>query len=276
MSLIPREDWGARKPSGSRNALDPNPKGSGIHWNGPACAASIKTHDKCAGFLRGIQDFHMDTRGWSDIAYSLFVCPHGDVYEGRGKGIGTAAFGTNEGNRYYYAIYAMWGKGDGPVPEKMLDGITEAVAMCRSWGAGSEVIGHRDANKGTECPGDELHKLIHDGRFSKKTSTTKTPTKTSTSDGDRDWSTVLLKEHGKWTTGTIKRLQAEVGVTVDGISGPNTRKAVQKWVGVKQDGIWGPITIKAIQRKVGCGVTGNWSHWTIRAMQRWLNDNRKK
>ena len=57
MSFIPREDWGARKPSGSRNALDPNPKGSGIHWNGPACAASIKTHDKCAGFLRGIQDF---------------------------------------------------------------------------------------------------------------------------------------------------------------------------------------------------------------------------
>ena len=98
MTYHTRADWGARQPSGGRNALDPNPKGSGIHWNGPGCAASLRSHDKCAGFLRGIQDFHMGPqRGWSDIAYSLFVCPHGDEFEGRGKGVGTAAFGTNDG-----------------------------------------------------------------------------------------------------------------------------------------------------------------------------------
>ena len=167
MAYISRAGWGARPPAGSRNALDPKPLGSGVHWNGPGCAASLRTHDKCAPFLRGIQNFHMGPqRGWSDIAYSLFVCPHGDVFEGRGKGIGTAAFGTNHGNRYYYAIYAMWGQGDGPAPAAMLDGITEAVALCRSWGAGSQVIGHRDENKGTECPGDELYRLVHAGRFS--------------------------------------------------------------------------------------------------------------
>ena len=181
MTFVSRSGWGARPPAGSRNALDPKPLGSGVHWNGPGCAASLRTHDKCAPFLRGIQNFHMGPqRGWSDIAYSVFVCPHGDVFEGRGKNVGTAAFGTNHGNRYYYAIYAMWGQGDGPAPAAMLDGIAEAVALCRSWGAGSQVIGHRDENKGTECPGDELYRLVHAGRFSRAT-TPKAPSAKPTS-----------------------------------------------------------------------------------------------
>lgn len=210
MAYISRAGWGARPPAGSRNALDPKPLGSGVHWNGPGCAASLRTHDKCAPFLRGIQNFHMGPqRGWSDIAYSLFVCPHGDVFEGRGKGVGTAAFGTNRGNRYYYAIYAMWGQGDGPAPAAMLDGITEAVALCRSWGAGSQVIGHRDENKGTECPGDELYRLVHAGRFSKTT----TPAKTSTAQ--------------TYTREDVKRLQRVLGLEDDGLWGNLTEKQAQ-------------------------------------------------
>lgn len=210
MAYISRSGWGARPPAGSRNALDPKPLGSGVHWNGPGCAASLRTHDKCAPFLRGIQNFHMGPqRGWSDIAYSLFVCPHGDVFEGRGKGIGTAAFGTNHGNRYYYAIYAMWGQGDGPAPAAMLDGITEAVALCRSWGAGPQVIGHRDENKGTECPGDELYRLVHAGRFSKAV----TPAKTSGAQ--------------TYTREDVARLQRVLGLDDDGYWGNLTEKQAQ-------------------------------------------------
>ena len=43
MAYISRAGWGARPPAGSRNALAASPSGSGIHWNGPACAASIRT-----------------------------------------------------------------------------------------------------------------------------------------------------------------------------------------------------------------------------------------
>ena len=162
--LITRAQWGARPPKGARNALDPNPKGVAVHWNGPGCAAAIATHDKCPVFLRGIQDFHMRTRGWSDVAYSLFACPHGYLFEGRGKGIGTAANGTNYGNRYYYAIYAMWGQGDGPIPEPMLAAIRRGIALCQSWGAGSQVVPH-SAFTATSCPGPELAGMVQSGKL---------------------------------------------------------------------------------------------------------------
>lgn len=165
--LITRTRWAARPPQGSRNALDPNPKGVAIHWNGPGCAAALRTHDKCAPFLRSIQAFHMGPqRGWSDIAYSLFACPHGHLFEGRGKGIGTAANGTNYGNRYFYAIYAMWGEGDGYPPAPLLDAIADGVALCRSWGAGSLTVPHSHFLS-TSCPGRDLTALTNAGRFAK-------------------------------------------------------------------------------------------------------------
>ena len=271
MTFVSRSGWGARPPAGSRNALDPKPLGSGVHWNGPGCAASLRTHDKCAPFLRGIQNFHMGPqRGWSDIAYSLFVCPHGDVFEGRGKGVGTAAFGTNRGNRYYYAIYAMWGQGDGPAPAAMLDGITEAVALCRSWGAGPQVIGHRDENKGTECPGDELYRLIHAGRFSGGKASV--PASVPASAERTTWLRKPIAVHGVWSVGTIKRIQAEVNVTIDGDDGPNTWAGIQRWVGATPDGIRGPQTVKALQKKVGMrNLTGRWTPYLVMKVQRHLN-----
>lgn len=160
--LITRAQWGARPPKGARNALDPYPKGVAVHWNGPGCAAALATHDKCAGFLRGIQTFHMVTRGWADIAYSLFACPHGYLFEGRGKGIGTAANGTNYGNRYYYAVYAMWGQGDGPAPAPLLNAIRQGIDLCQAWGAGSDVTVH-NAFLSTTCPGPELTAWVKAG-----------------------------------------------------------------------------------------------------------------
>lgn len=266
MAYISRSGWGARPPAGSRNALDPKPLGSGVHWNGPGCAASLRTHDKCAGFLRGIQNFHMGPqRGWSDIAYSLFVCPHGDVFEGRGKGVGTAAFGTNRGNRYYYAIYAMWGQGDGPAPAAMLDGITEAVALCRSWGAGPQVIGHRDENKGTECPGDELYRLVHAGRFSGGKATpaakpTSKPKPTSSKApafplprghyfGPKSGPAASVSGYHSHRA-DLKRWQQRMkdrgwSLTADGLYGPTTAKVArqfQKEKGLPVDGLIGAAT----------------------------------
>ena len=169
MSYITRSQWGARAPRGSRNSINARPLGTAIHWNGPSCAASIRDHSRCAGFVRGIQNFHMDVRRWSDIAYTMFVCPHGDLFEGRGKGVGTAANGTNHGNANYYAIYLMWGKGDGTPPKAMLDAAAEGVALCRSWGAGQVVTTH-NALLPTECPGAEITGLVKAGRFNKTTS----------------------------------------------------------------------------------------------------------
>mgnify|MGYP002651040399 CR=1 FL=1 len=89
------------------------------------------------------------------------------------------------------------------------------------------------------------------------------------------WLKTPLKEHGDLSVGTIKRLQAEVNVTIDGQIGPQTRKAVQKWLGVTADGVWGPKTVKALQKKVGTKVDGQWGRATTTALQRHLNSKRR-
>lgn len=86
------------------------------------------------------------------------------------------------------------------------------------------------------------------------------------------WKGKQVMAHGVFSPGTIKRLQAETGATIDGIAGPNTWRAVQKWAGATPDGIRGPETVRAIQRKVGARrLTGRWTPWLVRALQRHLN-----
>ncbi len=277
MKIISRAEWGARQPSGGRNSINARPLGTAVHWNGPGCAASIRTHDKCAGFVRGIQNFHMDGRGWSDIAYTDFACPHGYLFEGRGKGVGTAANGTTHGNANYYATYAMWGQGDGPVPEAMLDTIAGAVALHRTWGAGDEVTKHR-ALFGTECPGDELSRLVDSGRFDKAAApkpggaqSMPKPQRPSSKPKPATASKSQLTVDGLLGPATYKALQKAIGANVDGVWGPQTRRMLQRHLKVAQDGIVGRSTIAALQRKVGSPADGVWGKATTKALQRALN-----
>ena len=101
MRLVPRLAWRARPPRARRRIPGPV-EGVAIHWEGPPLGSF--PHSLCAGKVRAIQRFHMDARGWDDIAYSAVVCPHGHVFEGRWIGIRTAANGTSYGNNRYYAV----------------------------------------------------------------------------------------------------------------------------------------------------------------------------
>lgn len=120
-------------------------------------------HSSCDDTVRGIQAYHMDSQGWSDIAYSIVVCTHGYQYEGRGKGKGSAANGTTQANYDWYAICALVGEGDAQ-PAELLQGLKDAAATCRSWGAGNGSTGHRD-HISTECPGDALYSQVQAGAF---------------------------------------------------------------------------------------------------------------
>lgn len=264
---ITRSQWGARAPKGSRNSINASPLGVAVHWNGPGCAASIRTHDKCAGFVRGIQGFHMGTRGWSDIAYTMFACPHGHLFEGRGKGVGTAANGTDYGNANYYAIYAMWGQGDGDVPEPMLDAIADGVALCRSWGAGRSVTTHNRLFS-TECPGEELTDYVDAGRFSGGSSSIPRPSKSKPSK-------VFAPAWVPTGAMSVKQIQKAVGVTADGLYGAGTKAAVAKYqrkLGVAADGLWGPSTEAAHKRGAGATLAtdGLMGPATIRELQKAL------
>lgn len=151
MRLITRAQWGARPPR-ARPAL--NGTGGTGHWEGPHMGTF--THASCPAKVRGIQAFHMDARGWSDIAYNAVVCPHGYVFEGRGQGVRSAANGTNVGNDADYAVCYLGGEGDPFTAE----GAT-AMAEALHWvSPGGRRHAHRDW-KPTTCPGDTIAAWVH-------------------------------------------------------------------------------------------------------------------
>jgi hypothetical protein len=108
--------------------------------------------------MREIQRFHMDTRGWSDIAYSFLVDDDGTVFEGRGAGV---AGGHTQGhNTISHAICAM-GNYEAQIPgELLLSAIRRlgAAGRDRGWWPGRFTGGHRDASgASTACPGSNLY-----------------------------------------------------------------------------------------------------------------------
>lgn len=158
--LVTRAEWSARKPKYT-TPFTPS-FGTTCHWEGPGMPDF--THSACASYVRGIQNFHMDSRGWADIAYTAVVCPHGYTFEGRWVGNRTGANGTNEGNNTAYAVCYLGGEGDAYTPEAhraMHDTLTHLRLHGK---AGKSVNCHRDW-KSTSCPGNVICGHVKAGHY---------------------------------------------------------------------------------------------------------------
>lgn len=146
--FVTRADAGLVRPRSVSRNIDPF--GSAIHYGGPA--QNIRSHDDCLKRWKAWQNYHMNTLGWVDLAYSGGFCQHGYAFAGRGFGIRTAANGTNHGNYHYYAWCWIGGQGEHPT-DKALDAAAWWVAEARkAGGAGPDVQPH-SAFKSTSCPG---------------------------------------------------------------------------------------------------------------------------
>lgn len=157
MALITREQWGARPPK--RVSHNISPISATGHWGGPSPwrGRDFNDHARCYAIVRSWQNFHMDTRGWADIAYSGMPCPHGHVFQGRWTRVRTAANGTNSGNFNSYALCYIGGEGDP---------LTEAGKKAFIDGARWLHVPLRHAHsdwKATGCPGPEIRNWIKSG-----------------------------------------------------------------------------------------------------------------
>jgi peptidoglycan recognition protein len=93
---VTRAEWGARAPTNANYHAVPVPYVVIHHGAGGACS----TPDDCAAVVRSVQNYHMDTNGWSDIGYSFLVGGDGNVYEGRGwDTVGAHAPGYNSNSQ---------------------------------------------------------------------------------------------------------------------------------------------------------------------------------
>lgn len=163
MPLVSRTQWGARPPRpGAATSMVAHPSIT-VHWEGEGWHYPWD-HSTCDDKVRGIQNFHMDGRGWSDIAYNYLNCPHGYTYEGRGYNKRSSANGNDTWNMASYATQAMWGSNAGAkVPNALKDALLFSFEILRSRGTATSVVkGHRDWHS-TDCPGDELYAWVKAG-----------------------------------------------------------------------------------------------------------------
>lgn len=109
-----------------------------------------------------MQRFHMETRGWLDIAYNHVVCRHGYAFVGRGFGVRSAANGTNAANDRYHAVCFLgddsMGRAD-VTPEARLALEQMIAEYRRRYRRARDVRPHSDF-VATACPGNELRALI--------------------------------------------------------------------------------------------------------------------
>jgi hypothetical protein len=160
---VTRAEWGARSPESRTFLVKSQQRGTAVHYSG-SDSDEQADHRNCAARVRNIQRFHMDGRGWADIAYSMVVCKHGYIFAGRGIGVRTAANGTDAGNDAFHAVCFL---GDDSVNRDDITdagrrAIRQAVGACNKWAGRKEVRPH-SFFKPTGCPGDQLRSWINKG-----------------------------------------------------------------------------------------------------------------
>lgn len=144
LTIKSRSSWQARAPK-YRRALSTTHNGWFWHWLGNGFPAAASDEQ----ILQSIQRYHMDTKGWSDVAYSFAVGRDGDAYELRGWDI---AGGHTQGyNSTSMAIVFLIGEGETPTPEMFrtayaIMAMRPEITLLRT---------HRSVGT-TQCPGDDI------------------------------------------------------------------------------------------------------------------------
>jgi hypothetical protein len=149
-------------------------KGAVIHWPGTTSSKPITSQAAVASALRGWQAYHMDERGWSDIAYQVAVDQAGRAWTLRGLRTQSGANGNNAANEDYGAILLVLVQGE--APSEAMKATTRAVIadFRKIYPNGTAIRPHADVRKeytgdGTDCPGPAATAALRRGEFTPRT-----------------------------------------------------------------------------------------------------------
>jgi hypothetical protein len=163
---VRRPAWGAVPPKGRPRINPAEARGVAVHYSGMN-ADEEQLHRNCAGRVRALQRYHMETMGWLDVAYNDIFCRHGFVFVGRGFGARSAANGTKESNDHYFAVCFLGDdtRGRADVTPEARRALAQLIQEYRRrYPKARQVRPHSDFFP-TACPGDELRALIKRGRW---------------------------------------------------------------------------------------------------------------
>lgn len=185
VDIVTRTGWDARPPTSVKRITVPTPE-LWLHHTA--------TDQHGPGGVRAIQNFHMDTRGWSDIAYSFLVDDDGTIYEGRGPAVAGAH--THGHNTVSHAICVMGNYQNVHPTETSIRSVARLVRHGHQHGWWPERLtgGHRDVGS-TSCPGRYLYARIDD--INRLATAKETPV-----------DAVILVDHTEGTPDAITGLQA--------------------------------------------------------------------
>lgn len=159
IKLYSRADWHARQPRAM--AVQGSFTEAFIHHSDDTNAARLLNFNAQAAKMRQIQDYHMDTKGWSDIAYHFVVFqPYGvlvraRIFEGRRL---TAVPAAQEGHNSNTLAICVVGdyQSLNEVKRNTRYAIEQLLSEFPELGT---LGGHRDVVS-TTCPGDRLYREI--------------------------------------------------------------------------------------------------------------------
>lgn len=173
--IISRAKWGARAPKSCDSPRISNQmKGVLVHHT---AGSNRYSRAQSARIVRGIQAYHMRSRGWCDIGYNFLVDKYGRIFEGRAGGTKLQVRGAHAGNfdvNTYTTGISMMGNFDVARPSAALK---NAMVRLVGWRLGTRYVtpkgsfrldghrlkniaGHRDVARAgfrpataTACPG---------------------------------------------------------------------------------------------------------------------------
>ncbi len=162
MGIVTRESWGAR----ATRCTSPNSSKARF-----AIHHTVTGSSDPARQVRGIQRFHMDSRGWCDVGYHFLIGSDGKVYEGRPLHLlGAHVGGHNTGNIGISFVGCFHTSGCGGLGSTTPSSAAVRVAgrlagtLRRLYGiriSTSTLKGHRDhSGQSTSCPGNNLHSRL--------------------------------------------------------------------------------------------------------------------
>lgn len=171
---LSRSAWGARASRGSSPLVASEVDGIAVHW--PGMAKPISSQSAVASALRGWQNYHMDVRGWSDIAYQVAVDQAGRAWTLRGPRTRSGANGDADVNRRYGALLLILAPGEQP-SEAMKATVRGVIADFREiFPKGTLIRPHSAVRPAdTDCPGDAARAAIARGDFTPRASSTPIP-----------------------------------------------------------------------------------------------------
>lgn len=280
VTYITRAQIGLRAArSGPGNLTVNRVKGVADHYPGtpkPINAVGDAGFKRVCAALRGWQDYHMNGRGWSDIAYQVAIDQEGRAYTLRGINTQSGANGNATANEDFGAVLLILGNDEAP-SAKMIATAKAVHADFRKRYPNCRVrpYGHQEVRQHTssgaittDCPGKQVMALIRAGKLDAGAAST--PAKPTTPTPVKVQPVVdlsALQYHAKYGTG--KYSPASSGPMCEGVK----RRLVQLGCGSASNSF--RTCYAAWQRKLGYtgsdadGIPGMTSLKKLAAKSNW-------